>query len=383
MFYIKSRFPFILICMSLLSCSFNPQVTNNIKDQTYISKSNIEINSRGYPKKLNVFYLDSKPEDFIEGIYVNFFLTKKQFAYVPELLFVNLLDSKDCKRLEIEKDSYSIIYLNDKNLKKLTLDCLSKIKKSSGIVINFSKNNFSIEGDYKILLVERIKTIKDLTSYARENGSMKTIIIDDESTNDKEAIKNLWEVSGGKVIATATLNNESESQKLLSRVLLLGQSEIRKRKLSRKIGLPLENKIRRRQDVDSFIISTNLENARNLRPAFEYNFANLLPVYFIPSWNSDEVFKDKEHDLERSVITDMPLILKSKIEPSSLNKVKKSRKFAAGYDAFELAILLNNEGDIEYFGMMGFISNKSKDLRLQTLRAEVIEGKFKYLNYSD
>ena len=153
--------------------------------------------------------------------------------------------------------------------------------------------------------------------------------------------------------------------------------------MSREISLALEYEPRRRQDVDLFVISTNLKNSRSLRPALDYNLANYLPVYLIPEWGEKDKLKENEIDLEGSFITGMSLMLNASINPLDLGEIRKSQGFAAGYDAFELAVLLNNQKEINYSGMMGLISNKTGKLELTTLVGKIKKGEIKFLHPSD
>ena len=60
------------------------------------------------------------------------------------------------------------------------------------------------------------------------------------------------------------------------------QSKVRGRKISRIIGLPIKTEPRKREDIDSIFFSTSLSNARSLKPALEYNFADNISCVFNP-----------------------------------------------------------------------------------------------------
>ena len=122
---------------------------------------------------------------------------------------------------------------------------------------------------------------------------------------------------------------------------------MRSRKLSRIIGLQIKNEPRKREDIDSIFLSTSLSNARSLKPALEYNFAENISVYLIQRNNS--------------------------------------RNFAIGYDAYELVLLLDTSSkrDFNYFGLTGLITNKYPSIQKKSLHAKVINGKLEYQDYSD
>jgi outer membrane PBP1 activator LpoA protein len=253
----------------------------------------------------------------------------------------------------------------------------------SVLVLNLSKNKIFIPKNFSYLNLEKKSIIRNILAKGIKEGNLRSIIIDDQNTNDKGDIAKIWKDLGGSVVVQASLEKQSTSQKLFSKILLLEQSENRNRKLSREISLALEHEPRRRKDVDLFIISTNLKNLRSLKPALDYNLANSLPVYLIPEWGEKENLKEKEIDLESSFITGMSLMLNARINPSNLEEIRKSERFAAGYDAFELAVLLNNQKKISYLGMMGLISNKTEKLELTPLIGKIKKGEIEFLHPID
>ena len=382
---IKYNLSSILILLLTLGCSVSSYNTSNIEDKTYISKSDISLNAKSSPNKINIFYYDSEPEDFLAGFTLNYFYTKNKTQYNPELLFVNLEKNAELcnKKFKVTRNSYSIIYLKNNDIDFINLDCVYGMVDKSVLVLNLSKNKIFIPKNFSYLNVERKTIIRNILAKGIKEGNLRSIIIDDQNTNDKGDIAKIWKDLGGRVVIQASLEKQSTSQKLLSKILLLEQSENRSRKLSRETSLALEHEPRRRKDVDLFIISTNLKTSRSLKPALDYNLANSLPVYLIPEWGEKENLKEKEIDLESSFITGMSLMLNARINPLNLEEIRKSQRFAAGYDAFELAVLLNNQKKISYLGMMGVISNKTEKLELTPLIGKIKKGKIEFLHPID
>ena len=382
---IKYNLSSILILLLTLGCSVSSYNTSNIEDKTYISKLDISLNAKSSPNKINIFYYDSEPEDFLAGFTLNYFYTKNKTQYNPELLFVNLEKNAELcnKKFKVTRNSYSIIYLKNNDIDFINLDCVYGMVDKSVLVLNLSKNKIFIPKNFSYLNVERKTIIRNILAKAIKEGNLRSIIIDDQNTNDKGDIAKIWKDLGGSVVIQASLEKQSTSQKLLSKILLLEQSENRSRKLSRETSLALEHEPRRRKDVDLFIISTNLKTSRSLKPALDYNLANSLPVYLIPEWGEKENLKEKEIDLESSFITGMSLMLNARVEPLNLEEIRKSQGFAAGYDAFELAVLLNNQKKISYLGMMGLISNKTEKLELTPLIGKIKKREIEFLHPAD
>ena len=382
---IKYNLSSILILLLTLGCSVSSYNTSNIEDKTYISKSDISLNAKSSPNKINIFYYDSKPEDFLAGFTLNYFYTKNKTQYNPELLFVNLEKNAELcnKKFKVTRNSYSIIYLKNNDIDFINLDCVYGMVDKSVLVLNLSKNKIFIPKNFSYLNLEKKSIIRNILAKGIKEGNLRSIIIDDQNTNDKGDIAKIWKDLGGSVVVQASLEKQSTSQKLFSKILLLEQSENRNRKLSREISLALEHEPRRRKDVDLFIISTNLKTSRSLKPALDYNLANSLPVYLIPEWGEKENLKEKEIDLESSFITGMSLMLNARVNPLNLEEIRKSQGFAAGYDAFELAVLLNNQKKISYLGMMGLISNKTEKLELTPLIGKIKKREIEFLHPAD
>ena len=382
---IKYNLSSILILLLTLGCSVSSYNTSNIEDKTYISKSDISLNAKSSPNKINIFYYDSKPEDFLAGFTLNYFYTKNKTQYNPELLFVNLEKNAELcnKKFKVTRNSYSIIYLKNNDIDFINLDCVYGMVDKSVLVLNLSKNKIFIPKNFSYLNVERKTIIRNILAKGIKEGNLRSIIIDDQNTNDKGDIAKIWKDLGGRVVIQASLEKQSTSQKLLSKILLLEQSENRSRKLSRETSLALEHKPRRRKDVDLFIISTNLKNSRSLKPALDYNLTNPLPVYLIPEWGEKENLKEEEIDLESSFITGMSLMLNARVNPLNLEEIRKSQGFAAGYDAFELAVLLNNQKKISYLGMMGLISNRTEKLELTPFVGKIKKREIEFLHPID
>ncbi|MDC0076593.1 penicillin-binding protein activator, partial [Gammaproteobacteria bacterium] len=197
----------------------------------------------------------------------------------------------------------------------------------------------------------------------------------------KALIEKIWNNMDGEVVSSVSSERKISSQKLLAEILLLEQSKVRSRKLSRIIGFQIKNEPRKREDIDSIFLSTSLPNARSLKPALEYNFADNISVYLIPSWGEDEHFTDSELDLEKVMISEMPFLLNTNTSFKETN----SRNFAIGYDAYELVLLLETSSrrNFNYFGLTGLITNKYPSIQKKSLHAKVINGKLEYKYYSD
>ncbi|HIC27780.1 MAG TPA: hypothetical protein EYO81_05875, partial [Gammaproteobacteria bacterium] len=235
----------------------------------------------------------------------------------------------------------------------------------------------------EVLHVNRQNEYRDLLTYAKNNRSKNSLIIDDENTRDKDILGKIWLNLEGKVLDSST-SGSNLNENLLSNLLLIERSKERSRKLSRILSVPLESTPRRRMDLDSIILSVSLTKARSLKPELEYNYGESLQVYLLPNWENDEYYLKKELDLERVVLIDMPWMLNTEINYLRNLPKKRNRSFAIGYDAYEIALLLNNSSSSKQFqlsGMSGKIIYYRGSLLRRSPKVSVQDGLFKMIGY--
>ena len=75
------------------------------------------------------------------------------------------------------------------------------------------------------------------------------------------------------------------------------------------------------------------------------------------SWRRDETYEEVESDLEGTLNSDMPIMMPVLL-PQHIPVTKRNRKFAIGYDSFEISMLVLagvNKKDFIYKGLSGKI----------------------------
>ena len=391
MFKLKQNITLFLLFLCLFSCTSNPKSPIDPKKNIFIAKPEVTFNINNLPKQINVFYLNSNIDGqnsspFLQGITDNYYYYKEKIGYVPELNFIDFSDNVNClKSITLLRESFSIGLLLNQDYPLLSNNCYQKFQETKGLVITINKIMNLRDRGLRTLNINREVDIKNLLYVAKNNGDTRAIIIDDSTTRDKALVEKTWKNMGGEIVSSVSSEKKTSSQKLLSEILLLEQSKIRSRKLSRIIGLQINSEPRKREDIDSMFLSTSLQIARSLKPALEYNFADNINVYLIPSWLEEEYLKDNELDLEKVIISEMPFLLNTNTSSQKINPTNKSRNYAIGYDAYELALLLdsNTRGNFNYFGLTGLISNEYPLIQKESLHAKVKNGKLQYLNYTD
>ena len=250
-----------------------------------------------------------------------------------------------------------------------------------------SNSNSFIERErtnLSLINIDRQEDLESMLAYANENTWNKNIVIDNLLTKDKTFIQNLWEEFGRITAKTTTVSETKNNEEILAELLLIKRSKDRARELSRAISSPVEHLPRRRGDIDSIFLSVDLLQARTLKPAIDYNFAESVGVYVVPNWENEERFLDIEKDLEGVMLIDMPIKLNANTPFFDDSVIKRNRSFAIGYDSYELALILstNKENNINFTGMTGrFSSSPRGKLSRKSLKVKVQGGKIKNLNF--
>ena len=384
-------YKFLIISANLIlfiGCSTN--IPNNTFDSNKviaIEKPEISYNPTKLPESISVLLFDTeglKEKEFISGLSVNYYYFKKQINYSPQISFINIEEfNKNNCDLKKRYKTTLIVFLTDELWGSLDNVCLNNIFKLKTVLIDEADFPWTNQQSQVVLNLNKKKEYRSLLEHAKSKGSKNALIIDEEETSDKTILSEIWEGLDGNVLGSYTSSSKS-SQNLLSNILLIESSKERSRKLSRALSTPLESFPRRRRDVDSIIMSVSLEQARSLKPELEYNFGESLSVYLFPDWNNQTFNIEKELDLEGIALIDLPWMLNSTADFIAEFPMKRSRNFASGFDAYDIALLISNPQSSTYFkyiGMTGELVYKNGKLVRKSLKAEIQKGLFKMIGY--
>ena len=377
-----------IILLFLFSCSSNPEKTiERNSEELLIEKPLINYKLNSLPKDINViFFSNSKiqrpfPEE-VKGLLKNYYSFSKRNNYFPTIKFINLNTVSSCSMI-LNQNAYNFLFFLKNSVDNKPYDlCLNKfISRDTLIISDFDKQ--SIPNNYRSFLVNRnddkYELIRMMNSFS--NNAM---IIDNEFTQDKHEIGEFWKKEFNKEIAEyKTFYKAESSQSIFSNLLLLNQSLTRKRKLSRTISKDLDHKLRARQDIDALFLSVNTQEARNLKPALDYNYFEGMAVFLANDWEEDVEFLKIDKDLEDIISIDMPFMLPSQL-PEDLEPLRnRSRNFAIGYDAFQIAMLMKGTRNLNttiYKGLTGKITFENGGIKRQSTIFKVKNGDYEYFN---
>jgi len=377
-----------IILLFLFSCSSNPKNTvERNQEELLIEKPQINYKLNSLPKDINViFFSDTKfqgefPEE-VKGFLTNYYAFAKKNLYFPYIKFINLNKVTSCSMI-LNKESYNLIFFLKDSVNNKSYDlCLNRLVRGNTLIISdFDKK--SVPDNFKTFLINRnddkYELIRFMNSY-----SNYAMVIDNKITEDKYEIGEFWKEKFNKEIAEyKTFDKTESSQVIFTNLLLLDQSLKRKRKLSRIISEDLGHKSRAREDIDALFLSVNTQEARSLKPALDYNYFEGMDVFLANDWQGDIEFLKTDKDLEGVISIDIPFMLPTPL-PDDLKAFKnKSRNFAIGYDAFEIALLLEGTRNLNrttYKGLTGKITFKDKGIVRKSTIFRVKNGVYEYLN---
>ncbi|PVZ71882.1 penicillin-binding protein activator [Pelagibaculum spongiae] len=165
-----------------------------------------------------------------------------------------------------------------------------------------------------------------------------------------------WEKLDGEVASQFRFTTDDQLSKGIRKLLKVDSSEARIRRLKRVYGRQMESRPRRRQDIDAIFIASRPQQAKLLRPLFDYYYAADIPVYATSHVNSQyQATGDGDKDLNGIRLVDLPW----KYQSSPLKPVAEiyqdpryQNLYAFGFDAYNLISQLPRFVQLE-----GFCSN--------------------------
>lgn len=156
-----------------------------------------------------------------------------------------------------------------------------------------------------------------------------------------DAFQQAFSASGGLVTARRAY---AEDPTAATRALLnIGQSEARARKLRRYTEQPVEFEPRRRTDIDLVFMVANPSQARQLKPALNFHYAQDLQVVATSHVYGGKPAPERDADLNGIRFVDIPWLLDNQSELHRLvdqvwpeGHGRYERLFAMGVDAYRL-----------------------------------------------
>ena len=346
----------ILIILFISACSSVPKIERTESINTLIQKPEFNYKIKSLPKSIKIYFNqrddESELPQEVQGFIANSFTYSNKISYKPKISFSNF-KTEECINDVIKEDLIIVLNFESsyKNIEKE--QCLRLLPKSKTIYVSDDEDDLGFNNTFMISREEEKNKLIDHLS----NSSERIILIDSKKTLDKEKIKKSLQAIRKEVVENKTYSGDLSSQDMFAELLLVDRSQERKRKLSRRITETINSDSRTREDVDTFFLSVDLQEARNLKPALDYISENDYEVYVLNSWQTNSVYNFDDKDLFGSIHSDFPIMMPIAM-PEIINEEKRSREFAIGYDLYEIILLKYggiNYRNYEYKGLSGKI----------------------------
>ena len=346
----------ILIILFISACSSVPKIERTESINTLIQKPEFNYKIKSLPKSIKIYFNqrddESELPQEVQGFIANSFAYSNKISYKPKISFFNF-KTEECMNDVIKEDLIIVLNLDSSYTNIQKEKCLRFLPKSKTIYASDDEDDLGFTNTFMISREEEKNKLIDHLS----NSSERIILIDSKKTLDKEKIKKSLQAVRKEVVEKKTYSGDLSSQDMFAELLLVDRSQERKRKLSRRITENINSDSRTREDVDTFFLSVDLQEARNLKPALDYISEKDFEVYVLNSWQTNSVYNSDDKDLFGSIHSDFPIMMPIAM-PEIINEEKRSREFAIGYDLYEIILLKYggiNYRNYEYKGLSGKI----------------------------
>jgi len=182
----------------------------------------------------------------------------------------------------------------------------------------------------------------------RDGYDAASIIVPDNDWGKRvtKAFTKEWRKNGGRIISAAKVNPSQDQAAAVRKLLNVDTSQKRSTTIKNLLKEKVSFQPRRRQDIEVIILAAPPQQARQLRPLFDFYYAQEIPVYATSSVYSGSPKPKKDRDMNGIVFCDMPWLLDKNSDAQSIKALSVSegsqyanqyaRLFAMGADAYQL-----------------------------------------------
>ena len=225
---------------------------------------------------------------------------------------------------------------------------------------------------------------------SREGHRLALVIAAEGAWGDRviDAFRTRFVNTGGKVVGIERYNPaQSDYGDTIQQALLLTDSELRHKQMTRALGRNIEFEPRRRDDVDAVFAPGFPRALRALRPQLKFHRASRLPVYATSQAWDGSINTAADLDLNGLRFASMPWNLSPSDDDKKLKQeiaraggsARRGSFYALGSDAIKILPMLNDrDGTFPwvYPGSTGHLAPGSGGLLdRQLLWAEFVKGK--------
>lgn len=336
--------------------------------------------------------LGAAGEAIIDGFMAGYFAAKNEGRDVPELRFYDEasspLNMSRLIRAAIEDGADMIVG----PLNRPSVDQIEELRRLPIPVLALNRTDSRIEPNEQVtqFALAPEDEARQVAQQAWQQGYRVAAVIVPEGDWGRrvaEAFRIEWREMGGETVARQEIRPRDDGFRYLAQVkelLNIDESEQRAREINALIPGNVQADPRRRRDVDLIFMAVQPEQARQLRPLLNYQYAEDLPIMSISSIVAAGD-TSRNSDLNGIRFLEIPWQLNTYPQQEVLRELspdhyeRYTRLYAMGLDAYNLVPrlrYLQQDPNASYQGVTGTISLDPNGQLSRRLRwAEFIGGR--------
>ncbi|MCZ2723061.1 penicillin-binding protein activator [Marinomonas sp. 15G1-11] len=187
--------------------------------------------------------------------------------------------------------------------------------------------------------------IIELIRHAQSEGAKTTAVISTQDTwalRQADEFRYIAENNDVELLTQLDYENTPKSrQDTIKKLLLVDESQRRKKWLESKLSTDITSAERSRQDLDYIFFAGRFADAKQIRPLLDFYFASNIPLLATSTINNKQLDGlTKEEDIERIIFNELPSIVRAKNDDLLFNRNDSNfikRLKSLGQDAHLLA----------------------------------------------
>ena len=189
---------------------------------------------------------------------------------------------------------------------------------------------------------------------AKQSGyQYASIVVPDNNWGKRleKRFNSKWTNDGGHIVSQTRLDPDKDMSKKIRDVLGIEQSQARCSAIKRSIKEKVEYQLRRREDIDVIFMALPADQARQIKPLFDFYFAQDIPILATSSVYNANSNPGRDRDINGIQFVEMPWIVDPNKAGGDVKELinryhgsqlgESSRLFAMGVDAYKLTQSFN------------------------------------------
>ena len=281
----------------------------------------------------------------IDGFLAAYYQTNDENK--PQLIFINSNDYEDIGLALAEAYNQDVDVIVGP-LAKSAVAQLSRFQLEKPVIALNQLETSAKHNNLHYFSLTSADDILELISFAKQEGATNAGILSltqPWALRQADEFKQIGEQEKINIVSNIEFNNKpKERETAIKKLLLIDESQQRRKLLERSLNTKISSIDRPRQDLDYLYFVGHLAEAKQIRPSLDYYYANNKNIPILASHSINNKTPDrntKKEDIERILFTEVPALTRpNKLLAQVSGKVSKNilkRLQAMGADSYLLA----------------------------------------------